>query len=1042
MKAYITQPNILGDNLVFVTDDDLWVYRLGDKLPRRLTVGFGVVGSPWFSPDGRWVAFRGSQMGELNVSEAYVVSVEGGEARRLTYFGSAFTDVVGWTPDGKVIVSSDYGRPFRYWRELFAVSPEGGEPARLSYGPAASIVFAPVGTILGRNTVDLPYWKRYRGGTKGEFWIDRGNRGVFQKFLELEGNLNSPMWVGDRFYFVSDHEGIGNIYSVNSEGGDLRKHTNQTVYYVRNARSDGKSIIYQCGGELYLLDPSSGSETKLELDVPSPMRQREPRFVEPAKFVEAFGLGPKGNISVFTIRGKPFVMGNWEGAPRQIGVPNGARYRHAQLASDGKTLVVVSDESGEERLETYTLPEGSKKVFDKDFGIIEHLKVSPKGMLVALSNNRFELWLIDLESGDTRLLDKSEYGVISGLDWHPSGKWLAYSFPENHEASTIRIINVENPKPVRVTSPTAQDFSPSFDPEGKYLYYLSNRHLDPVYDRVVFDLGFPKPVKPFLVTLRSSVPSPFNRSPTYGQDTKQDDQQQDIEVENISLRVEPVPVDAANYVKVVGVKGKMLLLSYPVEGAMSGWLWSASTQPKGTIESYSLEDLSKDVFMQGVTDFEPNLAKDTLMVRVGDSFRVVKPDQKPSDDRREPGPRTGWINLSRIKVLVEPAKEWRQMLRETWRLMRENYWREDLMGVDWDAIYERYARLLERVNTRFELSDVIKEMQGEMGTSHAYEIGGDYGDQKVYPVGGLGAELRFNGEGYEITKIYVGDPSNEDEKSPLLTAGTNIEVGDTILAINGVRLTDRVTPNMLLLNRAGEQVTLLVRSKKGETREVTVTTLRNEKNLIYRDWVEANRRYVHEKSGGKIGYVHIPDMGPYGYAEFHRLYPLESAHEGLIVDVRYNGGGHVSHLILEKLSRRRIGYDKPRRGKAYPYPPYSVNGPIVALTNEHAGSDGDIFCHSFKLLGLGPLVGKRTWGGVVGINPRIRLVDGTFVTQPQFAFWFKDVGWGVENRGTEPTVPVENAPQDYAAGVDTQLDRAIEEALKLLGKVERLEEPS
>lgn len=1042
MKAYITQPNIFGDNIVFVTDDDLWIYTLGERLPRRLTVGFGIVGSPYFSPDGRLVAFRGSQIGELNVSEAYVVSVEGGEAKRLTYFGSAYTDVVGWTPDGKVVVSSDYGRPFRSWRELFTVDPKGGEPTRLKYGPATSILFTPIGTILGRNTVDLPHWKRYRGGTKGEFWIDRGNRGFFEKFLELEGNLNSPMWVGGRFYFVSDHEGIGNIYSVSPDGGDLRKHTSQTVYYVRNARSDGRRIVYQCGGELYLLDPIAGYESKLELDVPSPMKQKEPRFVDPAKFVEEYGLHPNGKICVFTIRGKPFVMGNWEGAPRQVGVPNGVRYKHAQFASDGKTLVVVSDESGEERLEAYTLPDGPKRVFDQDFGIIEHLKTSPKGMLVALSNNRFELWLVDLANGGARLLDKSEYGVIAGLDWHPSGKWLAYTFPENHEATSIRIVNVEDPKPVRVTTPTSHDFSPSFDPEGKYLYYLSNRHLDPVYDKVVFDLGFPKPVKPFLVTLKSSTPSPFNRSPTYGSEVRETASDDAVEVEGIGLRVEPVPVEAANYVKVVGIKGKILLLSYPVEGAIGGWLWSAGAPANGVIEAYSLEDLSKEVFMQGVTDFAANASKDTLLVRVGDSYRVVKTDQKPPEDKKEPGPKTGWINLSRIKVYVEPEKEWRQMLRETWRLMRENYWREDLSGVDWGGIYERYARLLERVNTRFELSDVIREMQGEMGTSHAYEIGGDYGDQKVYPVGGLGAELRYNGEGYEVVRIYVGDPSNEGEKSPLLTAGVNVGVGDTILAINGVRLTREVTPNMLLLNRAGEQVVLQVKCKSGEVREVTVTTLKNERNLIYRDWVEANRRYVHEKSGGRIGYVHIPDMGPYGYAEFHRLYPIESSYQGLIVDVRYNSGGHVSHLILEKLARRRIGYDKPRRGKAYPYPPYSVDGPIVALTNEWAGSDGDIFCHSFKLLGLGPLVGKRTWGGVIGINPRIRLVDGTYVTQPQYAFWFKDVGWGVENRGTEPTVWAENTPQDYARGVDAQLDRAIEEALKLLEKHERLKEPS
>jgi tricorn protease len=1039
MKAYITQPNIHGDTVTFVSDDDLWLLDLGAEAPRRLTVGFGVVGSPYFSPDGQTIAFRGVQSSEQTVSEAYVISVRDGSTRRLTYFGSPNTDVAGWTPGGDVIVCTDHGTPFGSWRELLSVPPTGGQPQRLGYGPATSIVYTPIGVVLGRNTVDLPHWKRYRGGTKGEFWVDRGNRGVFQKFFEVDGHLTSPMWVGDRFYFVSDHEGVGNVYSVDADGGDLRKHTHHSDHYVRNARTDGRRIVYQCGGQLYLLDPLSGDDPKnLEVDVPSPMRQREPRFVDAAKFIEEYVVHPQGKMVLFTARGKPFAMGNWEGAPKQLGQAEGVRYRHAGFCSDDETIVVVSDESGEERLEVYTLGGQRKRVFDMDLGLVEELRPSPKGSLVALSNNRFELWVVNVETGDTRLLDRSEYGPILEFDWHPSGKWVAYSFPENSEAKAIRLVNVDDPKPVRVTTPSSNDFSPSFDPDGRYLYFLSNRHLDPVYDRVVFDLGFPTAVKPFLVTLRASDPSPFNRSPAAKPRGESGDT---VDSEGIELRVEPFPIEEANYYRVVGAKGRALLLSYPVEGATARWLWSATPPTKGLIESYSLEDLAKDVYMQGVTDFVASTNKEWLIVRVGDSYRVVRADQKPEDRGRDPGPRTGWINTSRIKLRVDPKKEWSQMLRETWRLMRENYWREDLKGVDWNRIYSRYSGLLERVNTRFELSDVIREMQGELGTSHAYEVGGDYGDQKVYPVGGLGADFRYNGEGYEITEMYVGDPSNEEEKTPLLGPGVNLSVGDTILAINGERLSREVTPNQLLVNRAGEQVTLLVKTKGGEVREATVTTLRNQRRLVYRAWVERNREYVHKRTGGRVGYVHIPDMGPAGYAEFHRLYPIESTRDALIVDVRYNGGGHVSHLILEKLARRRIGYDKPRRGKAYPYPPYSVNGPIVAVTNEWAGSDGDIFSHGFKLLGLGPLVGRRTWGGVVGINPRVRLVDGTFVTQPQFAFWFKDVGWGVENRGTEPTIWVDNSPQDYAAGFDAQLEKAIEEALRLLEGYRKLPEP-
>jgi len=1045
MKGYYLYPEIHDDDVAFVSDDDLWVAKIGGLEPRRITVGFGIVSRPKFSPDGRWIAFRGMKGSEQAVAEIYVVPSSGGEARRLTYLGNVSTEVVGWTPNGNVVFSSDWGRPFRGWKELFSVSVEGGEPARLKFGPATAVAFGPK-TVLARNSSDLTHWKRYKGGTRGKFWIEQDGSDGFRKFLELDGNLTSPNWVGERLYFVSDHEGIGNLYSVNMRGEDMQKHSDSKEYYVRNASSDGKRIVYHVGGELFMFDPSRIETLKLEYELPSPRKQREPRFVEPTKFLQDYKLHPMGHMLILTTRGKPYLMGNWEGPVKQLGVRNGVRYYHTAFLAEDNKVVTVSDASGEERIEVWYTAADVSKTLDLDLGHIEKLLPSPKNNRVAVSNNRFELFLVDLDTGATKTLDKSEYGIIDDFDWSPGGEWLAYTFPESNHATSIRLVNVDTGEVVRVTSPTASDYSPSFDPDGKYLYYLSYRYLDPVYDKVVFDLGFPKAAKPFLVTLRKSVGSPFNPTPKPpSKDGKAGDQEKpdfSVDVEGIAERVEAFPVDEGDYAKIVGIKGKVVYLSFPVEGAMRRWLFAAGPRTNGVIEAYDLGDLTKDTLISGVTDFKASADRSTLIVRVGDQFRIFRAGEKPDEKApREPGRKSGWVDIKRLKVWVEPAKEWRQMLRETWRLMRENYWREDLRGLDWEAVYKRYSSLLDRVSTRFELSDVIREMQGELGTSHAYEIGGDYGDERSHPVGGLGADFRFTGEGYEIIKIHEGDPSNEGEKSPLKSAGVGLKEGDVVLAINGDPLSKTLTPQMLLLNRAGEQITLKFKDSTG-TREVAVRTLQDERQLLYREWVENNRKHVHDKSNGRLGYVHVPDMGPRGYAEFHRLYPYETERDGLIVDVRYNGGGHVSMLILEKIARKRIGYDKPRRGKPLPYPQDSVKGPLVAITNELAGSDGDIFSHSFKLMGLGPLIGTRTWGGVIGINPRISLVDGTFVTQPQFAFWFKDVGWGVENYGTDPTIEVEIAPQDYAAGVDTQLDRAIEECLRLLDKANMLNEPS
>jgi tricorn protease len=405
--------------------------------------------------------------------------------------------------------------------------------------------------------------------------------------------------------------------------------------------------------------------------------------------------------------------------------------------------------------------------------------------------------------------------------------------------------------------------------------------------------------------------------------------------------------------------------------------------------------------------------------------------EEPGDEPKnasDPGRRSGWLDLSRASVEVEPQSEWLQMFHEAWRMQREQFWDAKMSGIDWDLVRERYVKLLPLVRTRAELSDVLWEMFGELGTSHAYEIGGDHRRPPQYRRGFLGADLVWNADagGYEIAKIYRGDSWNRDIDSPLAEPGLAIVQGDIVFAIGGRALDAAVTPDQLLVNAAGHDVALTVGGRKKEKRRVIVRALRDERMLRYRAWVDANRAFVHERTQGRVGYVHIPDMGPWGFAEFHRGYLSEFNRDALIVDVRYNRGGHVSPLLLEKLARRRVGWDVARYGPPTPYPPESVGGPIVALTNQFAGSDGDIFSHVFKLYKLGPLVGKRTWGGVIGINPYHRLVDGTITTQPEFSFWFVDVGWRVENYGTDPDYDVDIAPQDDRAGFDPQMQKALE----------------
>jgi tricorn protease len=503
----------------------------------------------------------------------------------------------------------------------------------------------------------------------------------------------------------------------------------------------------------------------------------------------------------------------------------------------------------------------------------------------------------------------------------------------------------------------------------------------------------------------------------------------EIDFEGIEQRIVGFPVPEGRYGQVWGIKGKVLFSSFPIQGGLDIAWDSPEPEANATIEVYDFEEQKRDAIATGVTDFKVSTEKETLIYRSQNRLRVCaitpKDNAKPVDN--EPGRKSGWLDLNRIRVSIVPPQEWKQMFREIWRLQKEHFWTEDMSGVDWDKVYPRYLPLVDRISTRSEFSDLTWEMQGELGTSHAYEMGGDYRKEPKYQLGFLGADFVYDAEAeaYRVEHIVRGDSWNETVDSPLNSLGVNVKEGDLLLAVGGQRVNRHCSPQELLVHQAECEVALTFAGSDSETRTVTVKTLADETKARYREWVETNHQKVREATNDRVGYVHIPDMGPQGYAEFHRYYFAEVHKEGLIVDVRYNSGGHVSQLILEKLARKRIGYDVSRWGKPEPYPADSLLGPTIAITNEHAGSDGDIFSHCFKLMKVGTLIGKRTWGGVIGIWPRHGLVDNSIITQPEYSFWFTDVGWNVENYGTDPDIEVEISPQEWNRGEDPQLDRSI-----------------
>lgn len=1064
-SGYYRFPTISGNQVVFVCEDDLWSVPVEGGIAVRLTANLGEVSRPLLSPDGTQLAFSGREEGNI---EVYCIPAEGGVAKRLTYLG-ANTAVAGWSRDGKSIVfASSAGQPFRRIFNLYEISPEGGLPQRLPWGMANSISYGSNGgVVLGRNTGDLARWKRYRGGTAGVLWIDPQGTGTFRQLIDLKGNLTCPMWVGERVYFLSDHEGVGNLYSCTPEGEDLKRHTNSWEYFVRNASTDGKRIVYHAGADLFYLEVESDSHHKIEVQFHSPRVQRQRKFVDPAEYLEDYALHPEGHSTLITSRGKSFYFGNWEGAVIQLGQLDGGRYRLTRWLNDQKRFVTISDRTGTETLEIHSsdinIP--AEELSGLDIGRAIDLEVSPVSDQVVLSNHRHELIWVDLNTRQSRVIDRSEYFRIQGFSWSPDGQWVAYSCADTQLTFSIKVFHIPDGEVHRLTPPRFRDASPSFDPDGKFIYFLSLREFNPVYDNIYFDLGFPRGMRPFLISLKKDTPSPFipvpkplSSAPPEVEKAAEDAVEQaqesteqetakkqfptvEIDFDGIEHRIVGFPVQEGVYQQVWGLKGKVLFSSLPIQGSLDNDSWPPSPEPeaKAKIEVYDFEEHKQELIAADVTDFKVSQENETLIYRSGNSLRVCRitpwEENKPADD--QPGRKSGWLDLNRVRISVVPSQEWEQMFREIWRLQQEHFWTADMSGVDWNRVYKRYAPLLDRVTTRSEFSDLVWEMQGELGTSHAYEMGGDYRPEPNYYLGYLGADFSYDesADAYRVEHIVQGDSWQDQGDSPLNQLGVNIHEGDLLLAVGGQRLSRHRSPQELLVHQAGCEVTLtFAGSTPGENRTVTVKTLMDESHARYREWVERNHRQVYEATNGRVGYVHVPDMGPQGYAEFHRYYFAEVSKEGLIVDVRYNGGGHVSQLILEKLARKRIGYDVSRWGKPEPYPADSVLGPLIAITNEHAGSDGDIFSHCFKLMQVGTLIGKRTWGGVIGIWPRHAMVDHSLVTQPEYSFWFKDVGWGVENYGTDPDIEVEIAPQDWAQGKDPQLEKGIQLILEQLEK--------
>ncbi|MFB9534794.1 MULTISPECIES: S41 family peptidase [Streptomyces] len=1074
--SYLRLPHLHDDLLCFVAEDDLWLAPL-DAPGRawRLTVDRTKVGHPRFSPDGRHLAYTSWR---TLVPEVHLAPVDGGPGRRLTHWGSADTRVCGWTPDGEILAVASHGEPFSFFTWGYKVPLDGAPGRKLPWGPVSDLQVADLDgerkslLLTGTPPHEPASWKRYRGGATGRLWL-HGER----LLAGLGGHLHSPMFVGGRIAFLSDHEGVGNLYSCAYDGSDLRRHTDHDAFYARHASSDGTRVVYQCAGDLWLVDDLSPDSEPRRLDVrlSGPRTGRRPYQVAAAQHLDGISVDETGRASAVVVRGGLYWLTHRDGPARTLTDTPGVRVRMPEMLGASGRVAYVTDAEGEDAIEIASLPRASgdrepRRPASGGLGRVRELVSDPEGERLAVASHDGRLLLVDVtedSDGEVTELIRSINGPVRDLAFSPDGAWLTWSHPGI--GRTLRQIKMARlagtaeggSVVIDVTNGRFEDENPVFTRDGRYLAFLSWRGFDPVYDVHTGDLSFPLGCRPYLVPLSSATPSPFAVNPegrpaAGGLDPVEDDENGDggavtVEAEGLESRVTPFPVAASKYSALHPVAGGGLVwLRWPISGALGETFANPDdTSGRPTLEHFGITKAKKSELVGHLDWFAVSGDGSRLVVVDEGELRAV-PATEPGD-----ADSTVWIDARRILHVVDPAAEWRQAYEEAGRLIRAYFWEPGMCGIDWAGVLDQYRPLVERVASPDEFADLMREVLGELGTSHAYVTAARRNEGPPHyqrRQGLLGANFVRRDGGWTVKRILAGDSSDSKARSPL--AGTGIREGAVLTHVDGRPVDPVAGPYPLLAGAGATTVELTftpaedsaedsaqdsaedsaegVAAGVGPPRRVAVVPLVDERPLRYQDWVAKRRAVVRELSGGRCGYLHIPDMGGSGWAQFNRDLRMEVSRPALIVDVRGNAGGHISELVIETLSRTILGWDLTRDAQPVSYTSNAPRGPVVALADEATSSDGDMITAAFKLLKLGPVVGQRTWGGVVGMTGRHELGDGTVITVPMNAAWFDAYGWSVENKGVAPDIDVLRTPLDWAEGRHAQLTDAVELALGLL----------
>ncbi len=1045
-------PAVHGNQIVFSYAGDLYTVERSGGLARQLTAFDGYEMFARFSPDGRTIAFTGQYDGN---TEVFTIPAAGGTPRRLTFTATLGRDDIGdrmgpnnivmsWTPDGRHIVYRSRRYSFNSFKgQLFSVPVEGGLSKEIPLADGGFCSYSDDGSKLAFNRVfrEFRTWKYYGGGMADDIWIYDFESGEVQNITGNDAQDIIPMWHGNEIYFLSDRKKIMNLFVYDTVTKEIKAVTNFTDYDIKFPSLGSDAIAFEKGGLVYLYEFDSKSISQVPILISHEIPGARDSYVDASRFINSWYVSPDGKRAVFGARGDIFTIPAEEGITRNLTQTPGVHERNGVWSPDGKYIAYLSDQSGE--FEVYIRKQDGTEppvqiTRDADTYYYD-LVWSPDSKKILFSDRKFRLQYVDISTRQVTLVEQSDSWEINDFSWSPDSRWIAYAVPAVVETSStfykVVLYNTENKIRTDITDRWYDSSNPIFSMDGKYLLFVSARTFNPVYSNTEWNHAYTNMNKIYMVVLSKDEKSPFapendevgieekeedsGRSGKKENETDADKEEavQDIKIdpEGIRDRVVEIPVSASNFA---------------LGGCINNKIYYLERKAGARNTSIKMYDLDKEEEKELGTDMNFEISSDgkKMLVRRSNSYAIIDLPAGPIEMET-------MLDLTSMKVWVDHKAEWEQIFYESWRQMRDFFFAPNMKGVDWEAMRDKYAVLLPYVKHRDDLTYIIGEMIGELSLGHTYVLSGDKPRAERIATGLLGAKLTRHASGYyQISEILEGANWSSDLRSPLTEMGVDINTGDFILAVNGNPTSEMNDIYASLVGLANKQVELTVNTSpdlEGSRKEIVIP-IADESGLYYYNWVQNNIRKVSEATNGQVGYIHIPDMSTEGLNEFIKHFYPQIMKKGLIIDDRGNGGGNVSPMIIERLTRQMVLTDVARNQKAgVPNPSGTFVGPMVLLIDNYSASDGDLFAFRFRAMDLGKIIGIRTWGGVVGIRGSLPLIDGGQLNKPEFASYSADgTGWPIEGYGVEPDIEVDNNPAKEYEGEDAQLNKAIEVILE------------